>query len=298
MVCFSLYPEPPFDFQKITKRLKQNGDHTGSETLVRTMRHKGKACLAVVTSRGTVERPELHVTVISKEVSVDVDAISTDIRSMLATDVDVTPFYRHVRQLPQLKAMIEPLYGLRPVLQTDRFACLVNTVIGQQVNLTFARTLKQRLMDHVAKPIVYEGQHYRVFPSPAEVAALDETDLTQLQFSRRKAEYIIDLARQITNGDVRLDEWDEVDDQEVIRRLTRIRGIGRWSAECFLLFGLGRSDGLPAADVGLRNGVKAWFGLEEQPSEEQVRRIAQPWSPWSGYVTFYIWESLKNQQVV
>jgi DNA-3-methyladenine glycosylase II len=75
--------------------------------------------------------------------------------------------------------------------------------------------------------------------------------------------------------------------------LIRFRGIGKWTAECLLIFGFGRSDLLPSADIGLRNGIKKVFGLESQPSQSDVEAIGQAWSPWRTYATYYLWESLR-----
>ncbi|GAB7386917.1 hypothetical protein BSNK01_07530 [Bacillaceae bacterium] len=138
-------------------------------------------------------------------------------------------------------------------------------------------------------------ESYPVFPSPEQVARLRYDELRRLQFSQRKAEYVIDFARLVADGKLDLRTLAEKRDQEIIATLTKVRGIGRWSVECFLLFGLGRPDLLPAADIGLRNGVQIVYRLPERPNEEEVRRLGASWSPWSSYVTYYIWESLNQR---
>lgn len=90
---------------------------------------------------------------------------------------------------------------------------------------------------------------------------------------------------------------ENMDNDKIIENLTKLSGNGRWTVECFLLFGLGRADLLPAADIGLRNAVKKQYGLPEQPEEQKVRKIGEAWSPWRSYATFYMWESL-NEQII
>jgi DNA-3-methyladenine glycosylase II len=172
---------------------------------------------------------------------------------------------------------------------------MIRTIIGQQLNLAFAATLTRRLVQLASpEPLVHEGRTFLFFPSPEEVARLSYESLCELQFSRRKAEYVIDFAREIVEGNLDLERLEAMSNEEIISQLVRLRGIGRWTVECFLLFGLGRTDLLPAADIGLRNGLKRWFGLDSQPTEEEVRRWGASWSPWSSYVTYYLWESLNG----
>ncbi len=169
---------------------------------------------------------------------------------------------------------------------------MTKTIVGQQLNLAFAATLNKRLIELLSPPFETEGQLYPVFPSAEQVALCSYEQLRELQFSQRKAEYTIDFAREVVSGKIDLPAMESMEDGEIMELLIKQRGIGRWTAECFLLFGLGRTDLLPAADIGLRNALRRWYGLEDQPSEAQVREMGRKWSPWSSYVTFYLWESL------
>src|SRR5690606_31611885 len=154
------------------------------------------------------------------------------------------------------EAVVRRFWGLRPVGALDLFESVVKTIIGQQLNMAFAGVLIRRL-------VALCGTEYRlgdtvlpVFPSPDAIARLRYEALQELQFSRRKAEYVIDFARLVDSGRLDLETLERADDEAVMERLTRIRGLGRWSAECTLMFGLGRPDVLPAADIGLRNAVQ------------------------------------------
>jgi DNA-3-methyladenine glycosylase II len=215
---------------------------------------------------------------------------------MLSIDVDLQAFYNHLDGIPALAPLQYKFHGLRLLLEPDLFQCMIRTIIGQQLNLGFAATLTGRLVQSAANdPITYHGDDYYAFPSAEQVAALTIDRLRELQFSQRKAEYVIGLAQAVADGSLDLEHLETLDNEEVIQKLTKYRGVGRWTVECFLLFGMGRQDLLPAADIGLRNAIKLWYGLGEQPTEDEVRRWGASWSPWSSYITYYLWESLNQQ---
>lgn len=214
------------------------------------------------------------------------------VRYMFSTEVDLSEFYRHVAEDEYLAPLTKKFTGTRMVREPDLFESFVKTIISQQLNLTFAGTLTNRLIALAGDTLDIDGETWPVFPTPEQVAQLEYEQLRELQFSRRKAEYIIDLARKIACGDLDLNRLQDMSDADVMKTLMPIRGVGRWTVECLLLFGLGRPNLLPAADIGLRNAVRHVYGLESQPTEAQVREIGSSWSPWCSYATLYLWESL------
>ncbi|WJH34073.1 DNA-3-methyladenine glycosylase [Paenibacillus sp. CC-CFT747] len=224
--------------------------------------------------------------------------IRETVENMLSVDVDLGTYYLQLQKYQEIAFLAERLYGLRIIREADPYECLIKTIIGQQMNLSFAATLVRRLVETVSTPLLFEGTAYYPFPSPEEIASLSYEQLTQLQFSRRKAEYVIDLSRKTAEGGLKFDDLDRKGNEEIMERLLPERGVGRWTVECFLLFGLGRTDLLPAADIGLRNAVKKWYGLKEQPTEADIRRMGADWTPWSSYFTFYLWESLNQPDLM
>lgn len=297
---FAIEALPPYDFDLTVKRLhgvRHEAYCGNTRSVTRTLRlPSGAVALAVVTSEGTKEAPLLRVHAYGAVRESDRLFIRKELARTLSADADLRPFYSHASQDPVLARLCRSLYGLRIMLEGSLFECMVKTILGQQMNLAFAATLNKRLMERASEPFLHEGKAYPVFPSPEAVASLSYEDLTALQFSRRKAEYVIDFARRVADGRLDLEELQAMDDSAIMTKLTAIRGIGRWTVECFLLFGMGRPDLLPAADIGLRNAIRHRYGLTSQPSENEVRSIGAQWSPWSSYATFYLWESL-NQQV-
>ncbi|MFD2612151.1 DNA-3-methyladenine glycosylase family protein [Paenibacillus gansuensis] len=299
MQQFTIRPKAPFDFERMTRRL-QGVSHEmfryEADALVRTLRVGGKVYLIAIRSTGSVEEPEVQVTVRNEASREEAGLIESRVRDILTADVDLQAFYNHVSQDPVLLKLTKAHYGLRFILEADLFECMVKTVIGQQVNLTFASTLNRRLIEAASKPLEHEGELYPVFPSAEQVAALSYEQLRENQFSQRKAEYVIDFARAVASGSLDLEELRSLESDQIMERFIKLRGIGRWTVECFLLFGLGRPNLLPAADIGLRNAVRKGYGLEEQPGEGYVRELGRAWAPWESYVTFYLWESLNQKE--
>lgn len=187
---------------------------------------------------------------------------------------------------------MERFRGLRPILDADSFESMVKVIIGQQLNVRFAATLTERLVDLGGETVEWNGLVLPVFPSAEQVARWSYDELQGRSFSRRKAEYVIDFARSVVDRRTDLDALWTMTAGEICERLTSLRGIGRWTVECFLLFGMGRPDVLPAADIGVQNAVQRLYGMERRPAEDDVRRMAEPWAPWRSYATYYLWHSL------
>jgi DNA-3-methyladenine glycosylase II len=164
----------------------------------------------------------------------------------------------------------------------DRFQALARIIVGQQVSTAAARTVWGRIVE------TFGGD-----PSADALAATGtEEKLRIAGLSGRKASYMIGLAETIAAGELRLDELDRLGDEEVIGALIAVRGLGRWSAEMFLLFDLGRPDVFSGGDLGLREGVRIAYGLAEPPSPEDAAAIAERWSPHRSLACLYLWEAI------
>ncbi|WNB91335.1 DNA-3-methyladenine glycosylase [Bacillus sp. NEB1478] len=297
---FTISPKPPFDFQKMMQRLtvtgkthvlKLNEELTKYEKIIHINR---LPCYLGVTSLGTVNHPVLNCRVIPIEGNIREEEARKKVQQLFSTDLDLFPLYKYFKDHEELGPVLERFKGLKLLTETDLFESIVKIILGQQVNLTFAGTLTDRLIRLAGKEIEFEGSFFQVFPTPEDTAQLAYEDLRELQFSQRKAEYIIDLARLIVDGTLDLEGlWNHTDD-EIMKCLLPIRGIGKWTIECLLIFGMGRPDILPAADIGLRNAVRNVWHLNSQPNEEEVRQLAENWKPWRTYITYYLWESLNQ----
>lgn len=225
----------------------------------------------------------------------------------LSLDQDLTSFYACVEGDRRLAALARRYRGLRVLRDANLFESVIKSIIGQQVSVDFAGRLVHRLRVLAGEvrtlpsawpdPEHTEGTATRavpVFPTPDKIAALPVQNLTARQFSRTKAEYVIGFADAVASGRLDLDALARLPDEAFVAKLTALRGIGRWTAECALMFGLGRPDVLPAADLGLRKAVRHVFGLDDLPGEAQVRRLAEAWRPHRSLATLYLWETLRD----
>ena len=205
---------------------------------------------------------------------------------------DLRPFYALAQNDPLLSPAVKRHEGLRLIGIPSLFEALCWAIIGQQINLAFAYTLKQRFVRTFGVADQYEEVVYYRFPTPERVAQLQISQLTALQFSGRKAEYVIGTAQAITEGRLSKEQLHALSTPEALETLIRQRGVGAWTAHYVLLKCLQRPDAFPAADVGLHNAIKQGLGLAQKPDLLAVHRYAEPWQGWRGYATFYLWQTL------
>ncbi|EEO26888.1 DNA-3-methyladenine glycosylase family protein [Oxalobacter paraformigenes] len=181
---------------------------------------------------------------------------------------------------PVLKSlMLEPDRG-RLTRRGEPFQTLVRSIVGQQISVKAADSIWQRFRE------VCPGC------TPEEIAGAESGSLKASGLSKRKTEYLKDLAFHFLERKIQPDRWGNMTDEEVIADLTRIRGIGRWTAEMFLIFNLLRPDILPLDDVGLQKGVSMAYFSGEPVSGNDIRKIAKNWKPWRTVATWYLWRSL------
>ena len=162
----------------------------------------------------------------------------------------------------------------------DAFVTLARSIVGQQISVKAAQSVWDR---------------FQVLPRklvPAQVLKLKVDDMRAAGLSARKVEYLVDLALHFANNQVHVEAWGEMDDEAIIAELIAIRGIGRWTAEMFLIFHLMRPNVLPLDDVGLQNGISRCYFSGEPVSRSEIREVAASWAPYASVATWYIWRSL------
>ena len=208
----------------------------------------------------------------------------------LDLDRDISGFYQLAADDLVLSEAAARYKGLQIVGIPRLFEALCWAIIGQQVNISFAYTLKNRLVEEYGSFILWQGEKYWTFPLPQFIAKLAPYDLTKLQLSRGKAEYLLTIARAIADGSLTKQDLLEVESEAALERLTSYRGIGRWTAEYVMLKALRRRDVFPGGDAGLKNAVKARLGHELTPQE--MRTLADSWQGWEAYATLYLWRTL------
>lgn len=237
---------------------------------------------------GGPDRTRLTVTVPGTRSARVADAALAEVRWICGLDLDLTSFYGAVGRDAVLAGLAQRLYGLRPTLSPRPLEMLVGSVCAQQVNLRFAFTVRARLVERFGTPVEIGGHTVFAFPEPAVLARASVAELRQMQFTVRKAEYIVGLARQVMTGALDLDALRRLGNEEVIEQLTRIRGLGRWTAEWFLARCLGRGDVCPAGDLGVRKAFAHFYSRGRLVSEEAIRRRAAAWGAHQNLVVHYL----------
>jgi 3-methyladenine DNA glycosylase/8-oxoguanine DNA glycosylase len=160
------------------------------------------------------------------------------------------------------------------------FAYLARAILAQQISVAAARSIAGRLRDRFGASL-----------RPEHILGASETELRGLGLSRQKAAYLRDLAERTRDG-LPLDRLGRRTDDEVIETLTIVKGIGRWTAEMYLMFRLGRPDVLPVDDLGIQSAMKRAYRMRSRPKPERMRRVAVPWRPYRTVACWYLWKSL------
>ncbi len=188
---------------------------------------------------------------------------------------------KHLMKKDRVMRRIIPQHG-DACLQTrgDAFTTLARSIVGQQISVKAAQSVWERFAKLPRRM------------TPANVLKLRVDDMRAAGLSARKVEYLVDLALHFDSGRIRVAAWKDMDDEAIIAELTAIRGIGRWTAEMFLIFHLLRPNVLPLDDLGLINGISRNYFSGEAVSRSDAREVAEAWQPFCSVATWYIWRSL------
>lgn len=201
-----------------------------------------------------------------------------------------TPSYwedacKHLAKRDRVMKKLIPRFGqARLSSRGDAFTTLARSIVGQQISVKAAQSVWERL--------VLMLQDGTVAVQPAHLLGHTPAQLRTVGLSARKAEYLLDLATHFNGGQVHVNHWGQMDDEAIINELVAIRGIGRWTAEMFLIFHLMRPDVLPLDDLGLIKGISLNYFSGEPVSRAEARELGVGWAPYRSVATWYIWRSL------
>jgi DNA-3-methyladenine glycosylase II len=199
--------------------------------------------------------------------------------------VDYPKARRHLmRRDPVLGGLVKRFgaCGLTAAGERDRFEVLVRSIVSQQLSVKAATTIYGRVREALATG----------HTTPEGILSIAEDRLRACGLSWAKVASVRDLATKVTEGSLALEALDTLEDEAVIQAMTGVRGIGRWSAEMFLIFRLGRPDVLPVGDVGVQRAMRALYGLRKHPSPSRMVALARPWRPYRSVACWYLWRSL------
>ncbi len=205
---------------------------------------------------------------------------------------DLMPFFEMAKTDPLLKMPAQKFYGLRVIGIPDLFEALCWGVLGQQINLTFAYSLKRQFVEKYGDSVEWNGKKYWVFPSYEQIAQLTPTDLADIKMTVKKSEYIIGIAKLMANGALSREQLMNMSFKDAEKNLLKIRGIGPWTANYVLMRCLRFQTAFPIDDVGLINSIKLLRNMDRKPTKDEIVELSCPWKNWESYATFYLWRVL------
>jgi len=256
-----LLPIPqPYDFELSTERLRTWGPDLAN------VWHEGGYHRVVAAREVRIEPAPGGVVVEPLD-----EELEPVVRHLLGLPFDIDGFTAFARSEPQLGGLVARLTGLRPLLVPDPWEALVTSITAQQVSLFAAFAIRNRLIERFGE----RGERAWAFPTRSGVAQASEEELVGLGFSRRKAEYVVGLAR----SELELEGLARLSDEEVHAELRALRGLGAWTADWFLARHLGRPRAWPAGDLAVRKAVSAIYGGGRQLDEQEVRAIGARFDP-------------------
>ncbi len=286
--------KPPFNHQLsllICRRSKfEVIDEATPHTLKRVISVNDIPVMAAVEFEGTPDRPRCHLewNILGNGRLVETEIVSA-VKKYISADLDLAPFYKKGRRTKRFAALVDRLYGLKPILTPSPFEAGAWSIIGQQINLNFAFTIKKRLVEKYGTLYRNNGTALYSFPEPRTLSRVKKASLLKMQFSERKAEYLIGFSRNIIEKERFFDILESASYDDAVNDLMAIRGIGIWSANYILMRGIGHTDCLPLGDSGLNRAVRLFYRLKQNPDNETVLKYARSFSPYRSLYTLYLW---------
>jgi DNA-3-methyladenine glycosylase II len=289
---FELKPESPFrlDLTVWTLRRRPHNvvDRWDGITYRRVL-PLSTGLVEVAVTQPSPKAARLRVTVAGQPIRDAVRAaVTSALERLLGLRIDLTAFYQFATQQRHLGPLAQRFRGMKPPRFATVFEGVINAMACQQMTLTLGVHLLNRLARACGAAFGDGDETVHAFLRPEEFAGLSPTALRQFGFSRQKGRAMIELARSVAEGHLDLEGLATLPDDEAVKRLCELRGVGRWTAEYVLMRGLGRTHVFPGDDVGARNNLQRWLRLAKPLDYEGVRRILSRWDGYAGLVYFHL----------
>lgn len=287
----TLYPTPPYDFQQTLRIARYHTvlDIVEDGVYWRALRFGDVTALLQVINRGTVNQPALDVYLVAATGEVHPPAVLDAVAFLLHTDFDPTPFYAYAETEPALWSMVAPLRGLRHVRAASVYEALMTTVIEQQIALALAQRSERWLVEWGGNFIDHDHRRFYTFPRPEQIALAATADLMPLKITTRRMQVMIDLARQYQDGELDLEALRQLPPMEAHQKLTKLKGIGRWTAAWTLIRSQGHYHYMGSGDVALRAAVnRFFFGRPGRADAKVVDDLFGSYGEFAGAAAFYI----------
>lgn len=290
---FLIEPSAPFRLDLTAWALRRRShnaiDRWHASTYQRVVAIEGGPVALTVTQDDPLGMPRLSVQLTGRPIDHGAEELARrGLQRLLGLTVDLSTFTAIAEPDPLLGPLAARMRGLKPPRFPTVFEALVNGVACQQLSLAVGIHLLNRLTAAHGQPTAHEPTGSRAFPDPDQLARLQPDELKPHGFSLTKARTIVETARAIVDGDLNLESLHQLDDPAAIERLTRLRGIGRWTAEYVLLRGLGRLNIFPGDDVGAHNKLRRFFDIDTPLDYDGVKQLVARWQPYAGMVYFHL----------
>ena len=294
---FILQSNGPYDFRSSSAFYRKSrfeiDNRFGEDLFVRAFDFDGCPILIKIDCAQNKNQNSLKIEWFSSSARIDKSGLRRLLTKIFYLDFPLEEFY-DLKLDPNMKKLTLKYTGFRPIMSPTIFEAAAWSIIGQQVNLAFAYTLKKRVIEKTNRKFVIDKLTYFLFPEPGDIARLNYSDLRAMQFSGRKAEYLIDFARLVDDGKLELERLGELEYEIALEKLLAIRGIGPWSANYILLRGAGHQDAFPIGDSGLNTAINRLYKTEGKPEKDYLAKLSEKWRPCRSLATYYLWKSLQE----
>lgn len=295
-----LVPLPAlFSFQECIWFLNRNYDDClhviEGDVIFKAIEIDGHALLFSVKESGNFLEVDIIVGEAGRE---EKDYLIAYIREWFDMERNIQPFYDLLGSDDRLAYMPEEYRGLRLIGISNLFEAICWCIIGQQINLSFAYKVKRRLVERYGSQIDYRGKSYYIFPTAEVLASVSVEDLKAMQFSEKKAEYTIGIARAFLEGSLDKEKIASLPNLAARKKaLTDHKGIGVWTANYALMKSLKEPECIPHGDIGLLNALSHHNIISDRKEQQKIDALFSTFAGWESYLVFYLWRSLAVKQL-
>jgi DNA-3-methyladenine glycosylase II len=285
---------PPFRFG-LSCEIFANGDKQirkyENGAFWQVIRVNGKLCLTTVESAGSIEEPKVTAELQSDKPITEEDTKTAEnaVTALFNLDLNLKPFYKTIKNDRIMAQLTSELWGLKNPTTPTVFEALVDSIVEQQISLKVANSLENRIIKKFGDALDLKGTIYYAYPTPQQLASVTIEEFRQCGLSFRKAEYIKEASKLITEEKLNLEKLKDYENSEkIIKELDEVRGVGVWTAELTMLRGMQRLEALPADDLGLRRVISRYYRDGKVISSSEARRIGEGWGAWKGLAAYYL----------
>jgi len=288
-----LEPTPPFRLDITTWTLRRRPDNIidrwDGRVYRRVLIKNDQPFEIAVSQFGDSHKPQLQLEVTSEfEIPGLKEHATSMVERLLGIHINLGEFYRFGENDEMLNIPLNRFRGLKPPRFPTYFEALANAIACQQLTLTVGIRLLNSLAERYGPTIHTSDGTFYGFPRPQDLAKADKEELRAMGFSYQKASYLIGLSQAISNEELDLEEIAKLGDEDAVKQLCTMKGVGRWTAEYFLLRGLGRTHVFPGDDVGARKNLESWLDLPEKLNYDGVHETLKPWNRYGGLIYFHL----------